>query len=74
MSLEHSPVRQAGRGAYSIAEFCVAHRISRSKFYQLVKQGLAPRMMCIGKRRLVSVEAAIDWRREREAASSGEEA
>jgi hypothetical protein len=33
------------RAAYSIPEFCVAHRISEGLYYKLRKQGLGPREM-----------------------------
>jgi len=56
--------------AYSIPEFCVAHRISRASFYNLLKAGEAPRTMRVGGRVLVSKEAATDWRREREGANN----
>jgi predicted DNA-binding transcriptional regulator AlpA len=56
------------RKASSIDEFCLAHGISRAMFYKLLKQGLAPRLMTVGTRRLVSDEAAADWRRQMEAA------
>ena len=48
--------------AYSIKEFCFQHDISRSKFYDLLKNDLAPKMMQVGRRRLISVEAAKEWR------------
>ena len=84
MSL-HSPGRQTGRrikasgvegggaqdrAAYSIAEFCEAHRISRSKLYQLWGAGIGPRFMKVGVRGLISIEAAAEWRSEREQASA----
>lgn len=69
MSLEHSPVRQ-GRAAFTVAEFCDAHRISRSKLYQLFDAGLGPRTMNVGKRRIITQEAAADWRRDMEAATA----
>jgi len=52
--------------AYSIDEFCKAHRISRAMFYKLDHQGLSPRVMRVGTRSIISKEAAADWRRERE--------
>jgi predicted DNA-binding transcriptional regulator AlpA len=53
---------------YTIAGFCQAHKISRSAFYELVKQKRAPAIMRLPKRRVViSPEAAEAWRREREA-------
>jgi hypothetical protein len=66
VSLEHSPARQNGRAAYTIFEFCDAHRISRSKLYQLWREGCGPRAMRIGSKVLITCEAAADWRRERE--------
>jgi hypothetical protein len=68
MSLEHSPAR-AGRAAFTIAEFCEAHRISRSKLYQLINAGIGPRIIKIGQKRIISAEAAAAWRAEREAQS-----
>ncbi|WP_095087779.1 helix-turn-helix transcriptional regulator [Mesorhizobium sophorae] len=60
--------------AYSIPEFCVAHRISRATFYNLIKAGVGPRTMHVGGRVLVSKEAGAEWRRAREAASTTEAA
>ena len=54
--------------AYSIAEFCSAHRISRSGFYNAIARGEAPATMRIGRRVLISREAAEDWRRRQTAA------
>ena len=52
------------RVVYTIAEFCKAHGISKSGFYLLEKKNLTPRMMHVGtKRRLISVEAAEEWRK-----------
>ena len=57
--------------AFTVAEFCEAHgRISRTLFYSLIKNGKGPRLMKIGRRTLVSQEAAADWRREMESLSS----
>jgi hypothetical protein len=58
------------RAAFTITEFCEAHRISRSKLYQLWAAGIGPRFMKIGAKVLISVEAAADWRREREQAAA----
>jgi hypothetical protein len=52
--------------AFSVNEFCEMHRISRAYFYKILKMGLGPRIMTVGGRKLVSHEAAADWRRERE--------
>ncbi len=56
----------AARQAYTIVEFCIAHRISRAGFYNLLKSGTAPRVMKVGARRLISAEAAAEWRRQME--------
>jgi hypothetical protein len=56
--------------AFTIKEFCQAHRISQSMFFKLRNQGLGPREMVVGSRRLISVEAAAEWRRAREAVAS----
>jgi predicted DNA-binding transcriptional regulator AlpA len=55
--------------AFTIVEFCHLHRISRATFYNMVKAGVAPRVMVVGGRKLVSAEAAADWRKEREKAA-----
>ena len=52
--------------AYSISEFCELHSLSRSMFYLLRSKGLAPRAMRVGRRVLISVESAADWRRKME--------
>jgi hypothetical protein len=61
------------QAAYSIDEFCKAHRIRRAMYYKLDHQGLGPRVMRVGTRALISKEAAADWRREREQNKSAEE-
>jgi hypothetical protein len=75
MSLERSPARKTqgnattDRAAYTIGEFCDAHRVSRSKLYQLWAAGAGPRFMQIGAKRIITVEAAADFRRDLEVAS-----
>jgi hypothetical protein len=54
----------------SVAEFCSAHRISRAKFYQLLGEGLAPASFFVGRRRLITQEAAGQWRTQMEACSA----
>jgi hypothetical protein len=53
--------------AYTVQEFCTAHRISRSKLYQLWDEDTGPRIMRIGSKVLITREAAAKWRRAREA-------
>jgi hypothetical protein len=55
--------------AYSIAEFCRRHAISPQFFHTLRKQGLGPQVLRVGRRVLVSKEAAAAWRAEREKAA-----
>ena len=50
------------KGAYDIRDFCDFHKISKSHFYNLLKKNLGPRLMKVGKRKLISEEAAADWR------------
>jgi predicted DNA-binding transcriptional regulator AlpA len=57
------------KDAYDVIEFCHRHAISRSAFYNSLKNGTGPRIMRLGSRVLVSKEAAEQWRREREQAS-----
>ena len=57
--------------AYSIPEFCRAHGgISQSYFHALVAKGRGPRLMKVGARTMISVEAAAEWRRAQEAATT----
>jgi hypothetical protein len=51
---------------YTIKTFCQTHNVSESQYFVLRKAGLGPREIHSGRRRLISVEAAADWRRERE--------
>lgn len=52
--------------AYSIAQFCDAHHISRTHLHNMCKAGRGPRVMKLGRRVLISAEAAADWRRQLE--------
>lgn len=79
MSAEHSSTQQAANGdhlpeAYTIAEFCRAHRISRTALYELWALGGGPRFMRNGVRRIITREAAADWRVERERLAQSEAA
>jgi hypothetical protein len=55
--------------AFSIRTFCQRHQLSQSFYFKIKKLGLGPREMAVGKRILISREAAADWRRERETAA-----
>jgi hypothetical protein len=50
----------------SVAEFCQTHRISRGTLYKLFGQGVGPTAVKIGRRTLISSEAAQEWRRRME--------
>jgi hypothetical protein len=56
-----------GRSAFSIGEFCQRNGISLSFYFLLQKQGLGPRTMRVGHRRIITLEAEADWQHEREA-------
>jgi len=51
---------------FTVNQFCEYHNISRSMFYKLLQQGQGPRLMAVGRRRLISNEAAADWRQQME--------
>lgn len=70
MNVSAINVAPSSHAAATIAQFCAAHNISRTHFYELIKQGKGPRQMKVGRRTLVSAEAAADWRRAMEAATA----
>ena len=52
--------------AFTIPQFCQAHNVSRSQYYEMKKDGSAPVEMKIGRKKLISHESAADWRRRME--------
>jgi hypothetical protein len=56
--------------AFSVDEFCSAHRISRATYYNLQREGRAPASMKVGRRTLIAVESAEAWRRQMEQAGA----
>ena len=50
------------RRLYTIEEFCLMHRISRSGFYNLQAKDKAPRITKVGQKRFISEEHAAEWR------------
>ena len=68
--MELSSSSYTGQAVYSQKEFCESHRISRTHLHVLTKAGLGPRTFTCGRRVLISVESATEWRRRMEAASS----
>jgi predicted DNA-binding transcriptional regulator AlpA len=68
--LEAKPIRpqqtQTPLLALTIPQFCEAHGISAGMFFKLKRQGLGPREMKLGTRRLISLAAANEWCAERQ--------
>jgi hypothetical protein len=56
--------------AFTIDEFCKAFRISRAHYFNMQKAGETPRVMHVGKRVIISRQAAADWVADREAAAA----
>lgn len=48
--------------AFSVRDFCALHDITRSTFYVLKARGEAPDVIRVGRRTLISKEAALRWR------------
>jgi hypothetical protein len=69
----NNPAPALAPATYTINEFCIAHRISRTALYDLWNAGAGPRRIQIGTGRsskvLISVEAAKAWRKAREKAT-----
>ena len=61
------------KACFTINEFCAAHGgISRPFFYKLQSAGKGPRLLRLGRRVLITAEAAAEWRHAMEAAGSKE--
>jgi hypothetical protein len=58
------------RRDFTVDEWCDKRRISRFLFYEMLKEGTAPKTMKLRKRRIISHEADEQWQREREAATA----
>ena len=54
---------------FDVNAFCEAHKISRSFLYKLIAEGQGPRLMKLGRRTLISAEAAAEWRAQMEGES-----
>ena len=50
----------------TVSEFCETYCVGRNLFYKLLSVGMGPQIMKIGRRTLISVEAADAWGREME--------
>ena len=53
--------------AYSIPDFLEAYSLSRSALYQLWQEGRGPRRLMVGRKVLITNEAAQEWARSMEA-------
>lgn len=60
--------------ARTVKQFCGANQISHVHFYALLKRGLGPRVMKVGRRVLITLHAEAEWHRRMEAASQGDAA
>ena len=56
------------KAALTVAEFCNQQAISRATFYLLQKQGKGPHSYKVGRKTLISTEAADEWQRRMEGA------
>jgi hypothetical protein len=56
--------------AYTIKQFCAAHSISRAHLYNLLRIKQGPSLMRVGKRVLITCEAAQLWRGQMQAGNS----
>jgi len=52
--------------AMTIDEFCASHRLSPEMYFKLKRADRGPIEMRVGRRRMISAEAAARWRRQRE--------
>jgi len=55
----HQPTTE--QRALSIAQFCQAYGISRATYYNLAKAGNAPAILKIGRRSIITNDAAKSW-------------
>ena len=55
--------------AFSISEFCRRHAISQQFFHVLRNKGQGPQVMRVGRRVMITKEAAAAWRAAREEAA-----
>ena len=57
------------QASLTIAEWCALRKVSRSMFYNLDNEGLAPKTHNVGVKRLISPHADAEWLQQREAAA-----
>jgi len=49
---------------YDLPSFAEAHHMSRSRLYELLDLGCGPAVTANGRRKIITREAAEEWRRE----------
>ena len=47
--------------AYTVPQFCYGFNVSKTHLYALLKENKGPRIMKVGRRTLISAQAAADW-------------
>lgn len=52
--------------AFTVPEFCRVHNLSTSGYYELKKEGLTPKEIRLGRKVIITTEAAANWRRKME--------
>lgn len=56
-----NPLSEAQPEFMSVRAFCLAHGISRSFFYRLLRRGEGPAVVKVGARTFITREAAQRW-------------
>lgn len=64
--LKAPPPEGGQAAAYTVNEFCATHRLSKALFYKLPLEH-RPAVIKLGRRTVISREAAAEWRRRMEA-------
>ncbi|MGF6814016.1 putative DNA-binding transcriptional regulator AlpA [Paraburkholderia atlantica] len=59
--LARAPPSGIENGALSVPAFCAAYDITKPTFYKLAAQGLAPEILKIGRRTLITHRSAAEW-------------
>ena len=54
---------------FSLPEFCIRNKISKSKLFKLFRENRGPRFMLYGHHKRISIEAEREWRAAMEAYS-----
>lgn len=62
MGIENEKENPVRRAAYTIPEFCDAHRISEALYYKARAAGLGPREKRVLTKVIITEEAAAEWR------------